>query len=264
MIRSRWRRGSGAPSASLGRNGDLYLRESNGDVYEKDRNEWALLSLNLKGPAGTNGTAGAQGPAGSTGAAGPSNTITTTDPATLTSGAIVDGALFRRSGSNFVGLPMTATAGTVVRMNAAGTGMEGVFHNATVHDGTTITTSPQTLFTLTLPEAGSYLIEGKLTLAVGGVTGTRTTTVTVNVTNLSSMSLGGTAINSQPNAAVRTTLTATGGTFTLGLTAGTSGWLDVFGKVVVSAASTFSLDFVISGETSALRGGSFVKANRYA
>lgn len=48
-----WRVGTGAPSNSLGVNGDLYL-QSNGDVHEKISGSYQVV-MNLRGPAGNDG-----------------------------------------------------------------------------------------------------------------------------------------------------------------------------------------------------------------
>ena len=50
-VGSEWITGAGAPSNSLGENGDLYLDTTNGDVYQKFSGSWTLVA-NL---AGTNG-----------------------------------------------------------------------------------------------------------------------------------------------------------------------------------------------------------------
>lgn len=55
---SRWYTGSGAPSAGLGSNFDLYLNEDNGDVYYKTSGVWAVVA-NITGPQGIQGPVGA-------------------------------------------------------------------------------------------------------------------------------------------------------------------------------------------------------------
>lgn len=52
-----WRNGSGAPSNSLGVNGDYYLNTANGDVYLKATGTYTIVT-NIKGANGTNGTNG--------------------------------------------------------------------------------------------------------------------------------------------------------------------------------------------------------------
>lgn len=44
-----WFRGAGGPSGSLGVNGNYYLNELNGDLYQKVSGTW-VLALNIKGP----------------------------------------------------------------------------------------------------------------------------------------------------------------------------------------------------------------------
>jgi len=47
-----WRNGAGAPSNSLGANGDYYLNDSNGDVYLKSAGAYAIVA-NIQGPVGS-------------------------------------------------------------------------------------------------------------------------------------------------------------------------------------------------------------------
>jgi hypothetical protein len=54
---------AGAPSAGLGIDDDMYLNETNGDVYRKVSGTWTL-EANIKGPTGATGATGAQGPQG--------------------------------------------------------------------------------------------------------------------------------------------------------------------------------------------------------
>lgn len=58
--------GSGAPSGGLGLNGDMYINNTNGDVYSKISGTWTL-ELNIKGATGAAGAAGATGAAGASG-----------------------------------------------------------------------------------------------------------------------------------------------------------------------------------------------------
>src|SRR5690554_5374801 len=58
--------GSGAPDASLGAPGDVYLNTSNGDFYLNQNGTWHQIG-NLRGPQGPEGPEGPkgeQGPAG--------------------------------------------------------------------------------------------------------------------------------------------------------------------------------------------------------
>ncbi len=67
-----WRQGSGAPSNGTGINGDLYLRTSNGDVYQRAAGVYTVVG-NLLGPAGVNGATWLTGtgiPGGGTGVNG--------------------------------------------------------------------------------------------------------------------------------------------------------------------------------------------------
>ena len=58
--------GSGAPDASLGAPGDVYLNTSNGDFYLNQNGTWNQIG-NLRGPQGPEGPQGPQGPAGADG-----------------------------------------------------------------------------------------------------------------------------------------------------------------------------------------------------
>jgi hypothetical protein len=64
-----WRNGTGAPSNSLGVNGDYYLNDTNGDVYLKTAGTYSIVA-NIKGAPGTPGATGPTGPAGATGSTG--------------------------------------------------------------------------------------------------------------------------------------------------------------------------------------------------
>jgi len=55
--------GTGAPDASLGAPGDVYLNTSNGDFYLNQNGTWNQIG-NLRGPQGPQGPEGDPGPAG--------------------------------------------------------------------------------------------------------------------------------------------------------------------------------------------------------
>lgn len=65
-----WRTGSGAPTLTGMNNGDMYLNESNGDVYSYNNQRWTLEG-NIRGPQGIQGIQGATGPQGAQGIQGP-------------------------------------------------------------------------------------------------------------------------------------------------------------------------------------------------
>lgn len=58
--------GEGAPDASLGEPGDVYLDTDSGDFYQNQNGAWNVIG-NLRGPQGPQGE---QGPAGADGADG--------------------------------------------------------------------------------------------------------------------------------------------------------------------------------------------------
>jgi hypothetical protein len=64
-----WREGSGAPSNSLGANGDYYLNGATGDVYLRTSGTYSIV-CNIEGPTGATGSTGATGATGSAGATG--------------------------------------------------------------------------------------------------------------------------------------------------------------------------------------------------
>src|SRR5690554_519670 len=61
--------GSTDPGASLGKEGDVYLNTSSGDLFRKENGTWTLL-MNLVGPEGPEGPQGPQGEQGPPGADG--------------------------------------------------------------------------------------------------------------------------------------------------------------------------------------------------
>ena len=71
-----WYTGAGAPASTLGSVNDMYLNNSNGDVYQKTTTTVWTKETNIMGPAGppgatgNTGPAGPQGPVGNTGATG--------------------------------------------------------------------------------------------------------------------------------------------------------------------------------------------------
>src|SRR5690606_6860259 len=61
--------GSTDPGASLGKEGDVYLNTSSGDLFRKENGTWTLL-MNRVGPQGPQGPEGPQGPQGEQGPPG--------------------------------------------------------------------------------------------------------------------------------------------------------------------------------------------------
>ena len=98
-----WHAGNTAPQNTLGANGDFYLRESTGDVYEKSGGTWSVVT-NLAGADGANWHTGSTVPSNSLGA---------------------DGDYYFRTGSG-------TTAGTIYR-KASGAWVEQI--NITGEDG---------------------------------------------------------------------------------------------------------------------------------
>ncbi len=87
-----WREGTGAPSSSLGADGDFYLDGATGNVYQRVSGSYSFAA-NIEGPQGKQGATGAtgatgpigpQGPKGDTGltgATGPTGTVGPQGPA---------------------------------------------------------------------------------------------------------------------------------------------------------------------------------------
>jgi hypothetical protein len=57
-----WLNGAGAPAGTLGKIGDMYLNDTNGDVYEKTADTTWSLRANIMGPQGNTGPQGSAGP----------------------------------------------------------------------------------------------------------------------------------------------------------------------------------------------------------
>ena len=69
-----WLTGNGAPTSTLGKEGDMYLNTSNGDVYQKGADGWTKIT-NIKGDDGEDGEDGTNGSNGSNRKTAWSNTI---------------------------------------------------------------------------------------------------------------------------------------------------------------------------------------------
>jgi len=81
-ILSKWMNGNGVPANNLGIQGDYYLDDLTGNVYNKLANGTWVLVANITGPQGSAGAAGSQGQAGAQGANGLNAlTKTTVEPA---------------------------------------------------------------------------------------------------------------------------------------------------------------------------------------
>lgn len=75
-----WYEGTGAPAGGLGINGDFYLNDANGNVYQKAAGSWSIVA-NILGPTGATGATGATGSTGPAGAAGKDGATGATGPA---------------------------------------------------------------------------------------------------------------------------------------------------------------------------------------
>ena len=98
---SLWLTGTSKPLDSLGKEGDMYLNTSNGDVYQKEDNTWKL-KMNIKGEDGEDGKDGLNGSSGSQGRPGDTAWSNTILPSS-------DGAIIPSLGSQKVGEDITFT-----------------------------------------------------------------------------------------------------------------------------------------------------------
>jgi hypothetical protein len=74
------RSGAGAPSDATGKDGDMWLNTTTGDLYQRTAGHYAIIA-NLKGPVGSAGPSGGTGPAGPPGpSSGSVTSIATTGP----------------------------------------------------------------------------------------------------------------------------------------------------------------------------------------
>ncbi len=98
---SLWLTGTSKPIDSLGKEGDMYLNTSNGDVYQKEESGWTL-KMNIKGEDGEDGKDGLNGSSGSQGRPGETAWSNTILPST-------DGVIIPSLGSQKVGEDITFT-----------------------------------------------------------------------------------------------------------------------------------------------------------
>lgn len=103
--------GTGAPAASLGNIGDMYLDKSSSNLYgPKNASGWGT-PLNLKGAPGATGTAGATGPSGTAG----SRILSGTTNPSASTGTVGDYYLNKTTG-DFFGPKTTSGWGTPVNL----------------------------------------------------------------------------------------------------------------------------------------------------
>lgn|GEM_PF-3507391 len=133
-----WRDGSGAPADGLGSNGDHYLNNLTGDVYQKSSGSYSVVA-NILGPTGATGAIGPAGSTGATGATG-ANGATWRDGAGIPSNALgLDGDYYLNSSNGDIYIKASGTYSVTANIlgpsGAAGaTGLSGV-DGATWRDG---------------------------------------------------------------------------------------------------------------------------------
>ena len=98
---SLWLTGTSKPLDSLGKEGDMYLNTTNGDVYQKESTGWSL-KMNIKGEDGEDGKDGLNGLSGSQGKPGETAWSNTVLPSN-------DGTIIPSLGSQKVGEDITFT-----------------------------------------------------------------------------------------------------------------------------------------------------------
>jgi hypothetical protein len=136
-----WLTGSGVPSDGSGADGDLYLRTSNGDVYQKVSGSWGSPIANLKGPTGDAGADGTNGTDGTDGTNGTNGATWRTGSGAPSDGVGVDGDLYlrtsngdvykRSSGTYSVIANITGPTGATGSTGATGATGEGVASGGT-------------------------------------------------------------------------------------------------------------------------------------
>jgi len=102
-----WLGGNGAPAGTLGKQGDWYLDQTGGNVYEKTADTVWTLRTNIKGPTGA------------TGSTGPANS--------LAIGTVTTGAPGTAASATITGTPPAQTLSlTIPRGDVGATGSQGV------------------------------------------------------------------------------------------------------------------------------------------
>ncbi len=144
--------GSGVPSSGLGKNGDAYIRTSNGDLYEKAGGSWSVVG-SLAGPAGANGADGAPGADGATGPAGADGSGNVNAPASFGT----DNRLLRSDGT-----------GTDVQVSPITADDSGNVSGVAALSATTIDLGHASDTTIARSDPGDITIEGKAVYRADG------------------------------------------------------------------------------------------------
>lgn len=154
-------KGAGAPAASLGDEGQMYINTSNGNIYGPKTNAgWgspasggagptgatgATGVTGATGPTGATGVTGATGPTGATGVTGPTGVTGATGPTGATGATGVAG--------NTSTLAFGATTSGSGTLDPGSVGITSVGHPATGQYLVTLTATPTKFFVVAVPNA---------------------------------------------------------------------------------------------------------------
>lgn len=167
------------------------------------------------------------------------------------------------SGTFDIARVTNASAGQLLRINAAANAIEGFFPVVSVCTGLTVTTTPSAAFTGSLPVAGTYAIEVHALIKIASTTASRSLTMTFDVgTNFSSINISSWRHTSSPTYQNNDPITADGGSMVLTLGTTVRGSMHAVGAVTVSGAATITVNASMSAETFTLMAGSLMKVNR--
>lgn len=114
---SQWRTGAGVPADATGKDGDMWLNTTTGDVYQRQSGVYVLVA-DISGPAGSAGPAGPAGSQGSPGPPGGGVSSVGTSGAGIAGGPITTSGVLTVTWNgpavNALGTGLSAAGGTLV------------------------------------------------------------------------------------------------------------------------------------------------------